>query len=84
MKTINIDDFLNENAVEFVINGKKFIVKDVSMEHAEALSKEDSDRKAILTKVLGCELEDLESYGAIGIMKIIAFINENLLPKVSQ
>jgi hypothetical protein len=84
MKTINIDDFLNENAVEFVVNGKKFIVRDVSMEHAEALSKEDCDRKVVLSKVLGCDPTDLESYGAIGVMKIVAFINENLLPKVSQ
>jgi len=84
MKTINIDSFLDENAVEIIVNSKKFVVKDLSIEDAEALSKEDSDRKAVLSKILNCEVKDLDAYGAIGIMKIVSFLNENLLPKVSQ
>jgi len=84
MKTLDVDKFLEENAVEITVNGKKLVVKDLELEDAEALAKEDSDKKAILAKVLGCDTKDLDSYGAIGIMKIITFINENLLPKASQ
>jgi hypothetical protein len=84
MKTINIDTFLNDNAVEVIINQKPFIVRDMTMELAQELGKEDSDKKAILSKIIGCDIKDFDAYGAIAIFGIVQFLNENLLPKVSQ
>lgn len=84
MQKINIDQFLDENAVEITINDKPYTIKDLAFEDAEALAKEDSDKKAILAKIIGCTVKELDPYGAIGIMKIVTFINENLLPKASQ
>lgn len=84
MKKIDIDQFLEENAVELSIGGKPYIIKDLSLEDAKALGDENSDKKAILAKVIGCPVEALKPYGAIGIMKIVSYLNENLLPQVSQ
>lgn len=84
MKTINIDDFLNENAVTVTVNGKDYVVRDIDFTLAEELSKNDSDKKAVVSKILNCNVKELDNYGAIGVMKIIAYLNENLLPKVSQ
>ena len=84
MKTIDIDKFLEENAVEVTVNGNAYKVKDIDMTDAEALAKEDSNKKEILAKILGCKVSEFDTYGAIGIMKIVTFLNENLLPQVSQ
>ncbi len=84
MKKIDLDQFLDENAVEITIAGKPYTIRDLSLEDGEALAKEDSDKKAVLAKILGCPIEALEPYGAIGIMKIVTYLNENLLPSTSQ
>lgn len=84
MKKLDVDKFLEENAVEIALGGKTYIVKDLEIKDAEALALPESDKKGILAKVIGCEVDELDSYGAIGIMKIVTFLNENLLPKASQ
>jgi hypothetical protein len=84
MKTINIDDFLNENAVEVTIKGKPYKIKDMTIEDANELGKEDANKKEVLAKIIGCKEEELNDYGAIALFGIVRFLNENLLPKVSQ
>lgn len=84
MKKLDIDKFLDENAVEIIIKGKTYTVRDLSIEDAEMLAKEDSNKKEVLAKIIGCTPAELDSYGAIGIMKIVSYLNENLAPQVSQ
>ena len=83
-KKMNLDNFLDENAITITIGGKDYVIKDMTLEDATEMTKEDSDKKAILAKVIGCPVKELDPYGAIGIMKIVTFINENLLPGASQ
>ena len=84
MKTVNIDEYLKDHAVEFVLNGKKYVVKDVSPKVREMMSAEDIDERAIVKELLGCSDNDLEGYGIAAFVAIIREVTENLFLAPSQ
>jgi len=84
MKKLDIDKFLEENAVTLVVNGKEYVVTDISAEDANELAKENANHKEVLARIIKCDPKELDKYGTIGILKIVSFLTENLLPRVSQ
>lgn len=84
MHVVNIDEFLKAKAVKFIINGKAFVVQDVSEEVRKLMDAETPDYKEIVKALLGCKEEDLEGYGIAAFTNIIAEATKNLFPDTSQ
>ena len=85
MKTINIDDFLKERSLQFTLNGKNYIIKDISTKAIEILRSEETGReKEGIKELLQCEDKDLEGYGLVTFNKILKDATENLLQGPSQ
>lgn len=84
MKTFNVDEFLNERAVEIDLGGKKFKVKDVPEEATELFGKEGVKPKEIVKVLLGCNDADLKGYGTAAFNAIINEVTENLFHTSSQ
>ena len=87
MKTINIDEFLKERAVEIQLGEKKFPVTDISEETQKLMQKNDEtefDAKAIVKSLLGCKDEDLKGYGMAAFNAIINEVTKNLFRDSSQ
>ena len=82
MAKFNLDQILDEMAVEIEIKGKTFKVKDLPDDLAkkvEGAEEEDSLRNMV-KKCLGCEDEDIAHLGIAGLSKIMDLLYENLLP----
>ncbi|HXK71964.1 MAG TPA: hypothetical protein PLQ68_04590 [Clostridia bacterium] len=82
-KIVNIDEFLDENSIEFTLNGKKYLVKDVDVSF-EAMDMENTDKREILANVLQCDVKELEKVGLLAITKVLSVITENFSQGVSQ
>lgn len=86
MKTLDVDQYLNDSAVEVKLNGKTFVVKDVYDETRQLMDKgeDEMDPKEVVKSLLGCTDEDLKGYGMVAFNKIITDVTENLFPSSSQ
>lgn len=86
MKTLDVDQYLNDSAVEVKLNGKTFVVKDVYDETRQLMDKgeDEMDPKEVVKSLLGCTDEDLQGYGMVAFNKIITDVTENLFPSSSQ
>lgn len=84
MKTLNIDEYLNERSLDVQIGGKSFKVKDLPLEARTMMRQDDPDQKEIVKKILGCEDKDLEGYGVAAFAAIINQVTENLFRPSSQ
>lgn len=82
MKTVDIDKLLEEEGMEFVINGKKFVVKDVSDSMSDSMEAGMKPREFVKA-VLGATDEDLAGYGLLAMAKIVEQISTNFLQGVS-
>ena len=82
-KVVNIDEFLNEKALEFVVNGKTYLVKDIPVESSKELASGgiDSLRKAV-ARMFNCDEKELANLGQGALMKIIEEANKNYNRKV--
>ena len=80
-KVVNIDEFLSEKALEFVVNGKTYLVKDIPVETGKELSEGGIDalRKAV-AKMFNCQESEIANLGQGALMKIIEEANKNFLP----
>lgn len=92
MKTVNIDEFLNTNAITLTIGEKDYTIKDLPFETqqilnsaSELLNKGDSKqlRKGIAT-IVGCKESDLEDYGIKGLTYILEVVTRHFFPEASS
>lgn len=87
-KVVDIDSYLDENAITIKIKGKEFTVKDLSDETQKKLEKaekgEEIEYRDIVMSVLGCTEDDLSGYGIVALSTIIEKVTKNLFPSSSQ
>jgi hypothetical protein len=86
---LDVDKFLEENAVTIKLHGKAFTIKDIDDEAQKLMAindddKEDGHTKLIVKSLLKCSDDDLKDYGSIAIAAIMREITENLLLQSSQ
>ncbi|MCK4522087.1 MAG: hypothetical protein KAU20_05920 [Nanoarchaeota archaeon] len=79
MKTLDIDEYLKSTGVKIVIKGKEYVVKDFPKDFDD---EESND--LLVSKIIGCPVEDLADYGSAALLKIYDFLHENLIPKNFQ
>lgn len=79
-KVVNIDEFLNEKEMKFVIKGKEYIVKDIPLEAEDALKDGVKGMRKALASMFGCGVEELEGLGQGACIKIWEEVNRNFLP----
>ncbi|RLE61934.1 MAG: hypothetical protein DRJ47_11475 [Thermoprotei archaeon] len=79
MKAINIDEYLENQGLEFELHGKKFTVTDLNDKVREMLEAEQPNEREIVKELLGCTDEDLKGYGLVAFAAIIREVTENLL-----
>jgi len=86
---LDIDKFLEDNAVTIRLHGKEFTVKDIDNDAQQLMAKDEKDQseshgKDIVKALLKCTDEDLEGYGSVAMAAIMKEITENLLLQPSQ
>lgn len=79
MKTLDIDEYLKSSGVKVVIKGKEYIVRDIPRD-----IEEEESTDVIVSKIIGCPVEDLKEYGTTALLRIYEFLQENLIPKNFQ
>ncbi len=84
MKTINIDEYLQNNGIKIIIKGKEYIVRDIPRDVQKMLREEDPDTLDAVSKLLGAPKKDLEEYGIVALSKVIRVAYENLLKDVAS
>jgi hypothetical protein len=80
MNTFNVDEFLEEAAIEIIIGGKTFIVKDMPQDLQEKTDAgvKEQDTKKLLAAILQCKESDVKDIGVKATGAIIEYITKNL------
>ncbi len=83
-KVVNIDEYISEREMEFVINGKTYIVKDIPLDLEEKVKDGIKGIKAALAEMFSCDLKELEGLGQGACVKICDQVNKNFLPQANS
>lgn len=81
MKSFNIDQLIEEQAIEIILNGKAYKIKDLPIDLLEQCTKEDGtvDNVKFVAKILKTPEAEIGDYGLITLAKIVELVTENLL-----
>jgi hypothetical protein len=83
-KLVNIDEYLSEKEMEFVVKGKKYVVKDIPLDLEEKVKDGIKGIKEALASMFNCNLEELDGLGQGACIKIWEEVNKNFLPQANS
>ena len=80
-KVVNIDEFITEKEMVFVVGGKEYRVKDIPLGIDKFVDENGINGiKSAVAKMFGCSEEDLAGLGQGACLKIWEEVNKNFLP----
>jgi hypothetical protein len=82
-KVVNIDSYLTDKEMQFVVNGKTYTVKDIPLELEEMVKDGIKGIKKALATMFGCDIKELEGLGQGACIKIWEEVNKNFLPQTN-
>lgn len=84
MKKVNIDDFLKQSSIEITMNGKSYVIEDISEETEQLMQKENASPREIAQSILGVSEEEIQGYGLKACSHIIRAVTDSFLERVDS